>query len=101
MKEDFYSLFDGHVEKSKLKNYQIADKIGKTPVYIGQLRKGKVIPPKYDLCNKLADILGLSEDDRHELLKQAYWERCSEDDRKYIRQIEKRFKNLWMSQGDP
>lgn len=52
-----------HMRKQNLKNYELAEKLGVTTVYVSYLRTGKNRNPSIELLVRMADVLQTTIDE--------------------------------------
>lgn len=86
----FKDLLTRHREDKGLSKTELAEKIGKSLSYISALEAGRDTPPTYEVCVKLAEVLSLNAHAKYEFLRQAFYDKQSEDNKRYIEELEKR-----------
>ena len=67
--KEFCDIFSDLIERSGIKQKEIAEILDVKAPYLSKLKSGKLLPPDFSVVQKISDRLNLDDDETEELVK--------------------------------
>ena len=81
---EFAKLLTKHREARNITKTDLARMLKVTPTYIMNLESGRAIPPSYERCKEIMNVLKLNEEEKHSFMFAVHLERAPEPLRKLL-----------------